>query len=347
LSDTLLDAAAVVRRPDARAVAKALAPYAKPSNPRAVFELAVTLIPFIALWAAMAVLVSGGYWIALALAVPAAGFLVRIFMIQHDCGHGSFFGGARANDWTGRALGVMTMTPYSVWKRIHAIHHAGAGCLDHRGFGEIATLTVEEYAALSAWGRLKYRLYRNPAVLFGIGPAYLFILEQRVPVGLLRRGWKPWLSAMGTNLAIALVAGTVIWFTGLWTFLAIHLPVIAIAASAGVWLFYIQHQFEETTWEWLPEWKRQEAALLGSSHYDLPAPLRWLTGNIGVHHVHHLAASIPFYRLPNVLRDLPELREINRMTLLDSLKTIPLTLWDETRHKMISFREFGRMGAAA
>jgi omega-6 fatty acid desaturase (delta-12 desaturase) len=346
LSDTFISPAAQAGRTDARAVAKALVSYSQPNNTRAILEVAVTLVPFIGLWAATALLLMQGYWIALLLTVPTAGFLVRLFMIQHDCGHGAFFSSARANNWAGRAIGVLTLTPYAIWKRIHALHHAGSGCLDHRGFGEIATLTVEEYRALSPWRRFRYRLYRHPLVLFGVGPAYLFILDHRLPMGMMRKGWQPWASTMGTNVAIVAVAGAAIWLVGFKVFLAIQLPVTILAATAGVWLFFVQHQFEETTWERLPVWKRQEAALHGSSHYDLPEPLRWFTGNIGVHHVHHLCSRIPFYRLSRVLRDHPELRDINRMTLLDSLKTIPLALWDETCHRMISFREYNRLAAA-
>jgi acyl-lipid omega-6 desaturase (Delta-12 desaturase) len=338
--------AAKPARIDARTLARALAKYNNPSNGRGIFEIAVSVLPFAALWALMAVLLANGYWLALALAIPAAGFLVRLFMIQHDCGHGAFFSQSMANDWIGRAIGVLTFTPYSIWKRVHALHHAGSGCLDHRGFGEIATLTVEEYKALSTWGRIKYRMYRNPVVLFGIGPAYLFILEHRLPIGMMRRGWQPWLSTMGTNLAIAAAAAAVIWFVGVKVFLLVQFPIIVLASTAGVWLFFVQHQFEETTWEKLPKWKRQDAALHGSSHYDLPEPLRWFTGNIGVHHVHHLCSRIPFYRLPRVLRDHPELRDVNRMTLFDSLKTIPLALWDETQHRMISFRDYRRSAMA-
>ncbi|GAB4355367.1 MAG: fatty acid desaturase [Oricola sp.] len=347
MPDTDISAATGAAPRDARAWAKSLAAYNTPSNARGVLEFALSFLPFAALWAVMAVALVNGYWFALLLTVPAAGFLVRLFMVQHDCGHGAFFRNSLANDWTGRAVGVLTLTPYGLWKRTHAIHHAGSGCLDHRGFGEIATLTVEEYRALSAWRRLKYRLYRHPLVLFGIGPAYLFIFDHRLPTGMARRGWQPWASTMGTNLALAAVVAALIWLVGLKVFLFIQLPITLLAATAGVWLFFVQHQFEETTWERVPEWKRQEAALHGSSHYDLPQPLRWFTGNIGVHHVHHLSSRIPFYRLGRVLRDHPELRDINRMTLLDSVKTIPLALWDETRHRMISFREYRRVEAAA
>lgn len=332
---------------DARAWAKTLKSYNTPNNPRATLEVAVSIVPFVALWAMAAFLVSNGWWLGLAFTVPAAGFLLRLFMVQHDCGHGAFFGNAHANDWTGRIIGVLTLTPYGLWKRAHAIHHAGSGCLDHRGLGEIATLTVAEYRELPAWQKLRYRLYRNPVVLFGIGPAWLFIVDHRLPMRSLRRGWQPWLSTMGTNAAIAAVVGLLIWLVGWKVFLAVQLPVTLLAATAGVWLFFVQHQFEETSWERLPAWKRQEAALHGSSHYDLPAPLRWFTANIGVHHVHHLSARIPFYRLGRVMRDHPELSNINRMTLVQSLKTVPLALWDETRHRMISFGEYRRTAAAA
>tara|TARA_R110000751_G_scaffold259709_3_gene358993 strand:- start:29868 stop:30902 length:1035 start_codon:yes stop_codon:yes gene_type:complete len=327
-------------RIDARAWAKTLAQYRDPSNGRGIYEIAVSVFPLVALWAITAMLLMQGYWVALILTLPAAAFLVRLFMIQHDCGHGSFFGSSRANNWTGRILGVLTFTPYSVWQRNHALHHAGSGCLDHRGFGDIETLTVDEYAAMSMLDRAKYRIYRHPLVMFGIGPTYLFIFKHRVPMGMMGHGWRPWASAMGTNLAIVLAASVIIWFVGFKIFVAVQLPIILFAATIGVWLFFVQHQFEETSWERLPEWKRQEAALHGSSHYDLPEPLRWFTANIGVHHVHHLCSRIPYYRLPKVLRNHPELRDVNRLTLLESLRVIRLSLWDAKEHRMISFRAF-------
>ena len=205
--------------------------------------------------------------------------------------------------------------------------------------GDIDTLTVCEYLALSRWGRLRYRLYRHPIVMFGIGPAFLFILQHRLPVGLMRRGWQPWLSTMATNAAIAAVIGTLIWFIGIGSFLLVHLPIMLLAASIGVWLFYVQHQFEQTSWDRHEDWTLQAAALHGSSHYDLPGFLRWLTANIGLHHVHHLNSRIPFYRLPRVLRDYPELRDVGRLTLTQSLRCVPLVLWDERRRRLVSFRE--------
>ena len=200
-------------------------------------------------------------------------------------------------------------------------------------------LTVREYRALSYWGRLKYRLYRHPLIMFGLGPAYLFLLQQRLPVGLMRNGWQPWASTMATNLAIALIIAILVWLVGIKAFLLVHLPIMLLAGTAGVWLFYVQHQFERTMWARDGEWRLHDAALRGSSHYDLPAFLRWFTANIGVHHVHHLCSRIPYYRLPEVLREHPELREIGRLTLLESLRCVRLALWDEEQNRLVSFRE--------
>ncbi len=300
-------------------------------------------MPLVALWAlAWAALHFGHWWLSLLLAVPAAGFLVRLFMIQHDCSHGSFFRHRMANDWVGRVIGVVTLTPYDFWRRTHAIHHAGSGHLERRGIGDVDTLTVDEYQSLSFWGRLRYRAYRNPFVLFGIGPAYLFILQYRLPVGLFFDGWRPWLSTMATNAAIAVVAATLIWFIGFWSFLLVQLPIIFLAGSVGVWLFYVQHQFEMTFWAHEGGWSFEEAALHGSSYYDLPQVLRWFTANIGVHHVHHLCSRIPYYRLPQVLHDYRELRGVSRLTLLQSLQSVRLVLWDESRQRLVSFREINR-----
>jgi omega-6 fatty acid desaturase (delta-12 desaturase) len=318
---------------------KILARYRQPNRLRSTVELLITVLPLIALWGLTWVLVEHGYWWGLVLIIPAAGFLVRLFMIQHDCGHGSFFAHRRADDWIGRVIGVLTLTPYDYWRRSHAAHHASAGNLDERGMGDITTLTVAEYRALSRWGKLRYRLYRHPVVMFGIGPAWLFVLQQRLPFGMMRSGIAPWVSTMATNLGIAALAAALMWFGGVVPFLIIHLPIVILAGAAGIWLFYVQHQFEETHWAEGSEWNFQHAALHGSSHYDLPAVLRWFTGNIGIHHVHHLSARVPCYRLPEVLRDYPELRDLGRITLLDSLRCVRLVLWCENRRKLVSFRE--------
>ena len=324
---------------DASAWARILIRYREPNAVRSIVELAITLAPLLAIMVVMWFAMDISYWLCLLLAVPAAGFLVRLFLIQHDCGHGAFFNNRFANDWVGRAIGVLTFTPYDFWRRTHALHHATSGNLDRRGIGDIDTLTVREYLDRSPWGRLKYRLYRNPFVMFGIGPAYLFLVKQRLPLGLPRTGWDLWLSTMGTNAAIAGIAALLMWLIGIVPFLLIQLPVILMAASMGVWLFYVQHQFEGASWDNNENWNTHEASLHGSSHYDLPGVLSWFTANIGVHHVHHLSSRIPYYRLPAVLRDHPELDGIGKLTLLESFRCVRLALWDESCRRLISFRE--------
>ena len=323
-----------------------LARYREPDHVRSLIEIAVTLLPLAALWALSWAAIHYGYsWLSLALAIPAAAFLVRLFMIQHDCGHGAFFRSRRTNDWVGRLIGVLTLTPYDFWRQTHAIHHASSGNLDRRGLGDIDTLTVEEFNALSLLGRLGYRLYRHPAVMFGVGPAYLFLLRHRVPAGLMRAGWGPWLSAMATNFAIAAIVATLIWLIGVGPFFLVHLPISLLAASAGVWLFYVQHQFEETSWNHEADWNLQEAALRGSSYYELPAILRWFTANIGLHHVHHLSSRIPYYRLPRVLRENPVLNDVTRLSLVQSFHCVRLVLWDERGRRLITFRDAQKMAA--
>ena len=332
---------------DARAWARALHPYHVPRAERGIFEILVTALPLAALWTFMWLTLDIGYWATLLLAIPTAGFLVRMFMIQHDCSHGAFFRNKHANEWIGRICGVFTLTPFTFWRRTHAIHHAGSGNLDRRGVGDITTLTVAEYQARSPLGRFLYRLYRNPLVLFVIGPAYMFLLHHRLPVGFMRKGWRPWASTMGTNLTIAGLTVLFIWLIGYKAFLALFLPVVLLAASAGVWLFYVQHQFERTSWDEEEDWSWADAALRGSSYYDLPAVLRWFTANIGIHHVHHLSSRIPFYRLGQVLRDYPELKNVSRINLVQSLKCVRLGLWDETQRKLVTFGEARRALQAA
>ena len=294
------------------------------------------------MWASLGI----GYWLSLLLAIPTAGFLVRLFLIQHDCGHGSFFRVRAVNDWVGRVLGTITLTPYDVWRRSHAIHHASVGHLDRRGIGDIDTLTVEEYLALPLWRRIAYRIYRNPLVMFGFGPAYMFLVRHRLPQGTLRGGMQPWISTLATNAGIALLVVVMMWIVGITSFLLVQLPVTMLAASIGVWLFYVQHQFEDTYWADKSTWSLHEAALHGSSYYDLPGILRWFTADIGVHHVHHLSSGIPYYRLQRVLDDYPELRSVHRITLLDSLACVRLVLWDQDKRRLISFRELRAMQGA-
>jgi omega-6 fatty acid desaturase (delta-12 desaturase) len=319
-------------------LSRTLLRYCEPSMRRAIFEVAITLVPLCLLWAAMWLSLDVGYWLTLILAVPAGGLLVRLFIIQHDCGHGAFFRSRAANTWTGRVLGVLTLTPFEYWKRNHAGHHATSSNLDRRGTGDIDLLTVAEYRAKSWWGRFSYRVYRSAPVMFVIGPAWLFFLQHRLPFHQWRDGWRPWISTMGTNIGIAALVVGMIALVGWAPFLMVHVPIMAIAASMGVWLFYVQHQFEDVAWARTKGWSHHDAAMSGSSHYDLPAPLRWLSGNIGIHHIHHLNSRIPFYRLPKVLRDHPDLKAVGRLTLKDSLKTVPLSLWCEKREKLVSFR---------
>ncbi|MFL6796164.1 MAG: fatty acid desaturase [Xanthobacteraceae bacterium] len=322
----------------ARSWAQTLARYRVPNHARSIVEIVITLGPLVLLWVlAWAAYRFGYWWLTLLITVPTAGFLVRLFMIQHDCSHGAFFRHRQANDWVGRVIGVLTLTPYDFWRRAHAVHHASSGNLDQRGLGDINTLTVSEYLSRSRWGRFCYRLYRHPIVLFGIGPAYLFIVQQRLPVGLLRAGAHSWLSTMATNLAIAVIVALLIWLVGVGPFLVVHLPVTLISGSIGVWLFYVQHQFDPTFWAREKEWNFHEAALIGSSYYDLPGVLRWFTANIGMHHVHHLCSRIPYYRLPMALHAVPELRGVSRLTMLQSFRCVTLALWDERQSRLVSF----------
>jgi omega-6 fatty acid desaturase (delta-12 desaturase) len=315
-----------------------LATYRDPSAARSSFEIAVTLVPFIVIWAVAIFVLQYSYLAAFVLAVINGGFLVRLFCIQHDCGHASFFQNRKLSDWVGRCLGVLTLTPYHVWRRQHAIHHSASGNLDQRGIGDVTTLTVAEYLALSRFGRLKYRIYRSPFVLFLIGPAFIFLVQNRIPYGLMKSGASFWVSAMGTNAA--LIAGVValVWLGGWAPLFLVVLPTWIVAASIGVWLFYVQHQFEDTHWAKGEEWQLHHAALEGSSHYVLPAPLQWMSANIGIHHVHHLYSRIPFYRLTEVIKDHPVLAESQRMTLLESFANARLHLWDEGQKKLLSFR---------
>ena len=326
---------------DPRQLLRDLSQYREADTLRSLFELAVTIVPFLTLWGAMAVLLNAGHMLALALALPGGVFLLRLFLIQHDCGHGSFFPRRAANDYVGRLLGILTLTPYEYWRRSHAAHHAGTSNLDARGLGDLDTLTVAEFKQRGYVARQLYRLYRHPLVLFGIGPAYVFLLKHRLPTGMARQGWSPWISTMGTNAAIAIAAVTLSWLVGWQNFLIVHTPVVLVAATLGVWLFYVQHQFEHTVWEQKQRWSFHEAALFGSSHYVLPPALRWLSANVGIHHVHHLASRIPFYRLHEAMRDLPVLRSIGQVSIAESFSSVRLVLWDEGERRLVSFKEAG------
>ncbi|MFD1507869.1 fatty acid desaturase [Lacimonas salitolerans] len=322
---------------DAKDWVAILSQYREPSRWRSAWELCVTAVPFVALWALAWWSLDVSYALAAGFAVLNAAFLVRLFMIQHDCGHAAFFRSRVLSDWTGRAIGVLTLTPYDVWRRMHAAHHATTGNLERRGMGDVLTLTVDEFNSLSRFGRLKYRLYRHPLVMFGLGPFYLFFVQNRLPFGLMRSGARYWVSAMGTNVAVAALLVGIGYFGGVGALLLVFLPTMIVAASIGVWLFYVQHQFEETHWDHDEDWQLHDAALHGSSHYVLPGVLRWFSANIGVHHVHHLQSRVPFYRLPEILRDHPQLAQAQRLTLRESLSCVGKQLWDEKSRRLVSF----------
>jgi omega-6 fatty acid desaturase (delta-12 desaturase) len=318
-----------------------IAPFAAPVLRRSVFQLVNTAIPLAGLWIAMAALVDHAYWAVLLLSIPAAALVVRMFMIQHDCGHRSFFRSARLNDWVGNLIGVLTLTPHGYWRQAHNEHHATAGNLDKRGIGDVTTLTVREYLELSWVRRLAYRLYRHPVVLLGIGPVYVFVLKFRLPLDLLLRKarGRHWmvLNVMLTNLAIAgLFIGIGFWL-GFVELVMLHAPVILLSSAAGVWLFYIQHQYEEVYWRRGADWNFHEAAIEGSSFYELPQPLRWLTADIGIHHIHHLSSRIPNYRLKDCMKHLPELPGVTRLTLKDNIRCLRLALYDEAAGCMVRF----------
>ena len=322
-----------------------LAKYREPIFSRSIFELAVTLAPFVAIWALAWWTLSISPWLAMALALANASFLVRLFMIQHDCGHGAFFKDRRLGDWLGRFLGVLTLTPYDVWRKSHSIHHATTGNLDKRGVGDLPILTVREYREKKWIGRAMYRLVRNPIFLFGVVPFYMFFLQHRLPVGLMRSGWQYWFSAMATNVAIGAALGAIGWLGGWEVLLFVFLPTMLLAAITGMWLFYVQHQFEDTLWDHEEDWNVHDAAFNGSSHYDLPVILRWITANIGVHHVHHLACRIPFYRLGEVVRDHDILAQSRRLTLWESFRCARLHLWHEKSRKLVSFSDSRTLAA--
>ena len=324
-----------------------LQPYWGADTGRSVVQLLTSAVPFFVLWYAMLRSLEVGYWLTLLLALPTAGFMMRLFMIQHDCGHGSFFRSRAARDWVGFCIGVLVLIPYHYWRKTHAYHHAHSGDLDFRGFGDIETKTVREYRAMSKKRRLAYRMYRHPLVLFGVGPAFHFIVKHRYPWDIPRDWKQAWASIWGTNAALAFIVVVMGLTVGWGRFLAVQAPITLMAASLGVWLFYVQHQFEDTYWHRHQDWDFFDAALEGSSYLVLPRPLQWMTANIGLHHVHHLSSRIPNYRLEECMEANPELQRATRLTLRDSFRLIRLTLWDEEREQLVGFRELRRMERTA
>jgi len=314
---------------------EAVAGYRRPVPVASLWQLANTLIPYLGLWALMLWSLQGSYWITLALAVPAAGFLVRVFIIFHDCGHGSFFRSRRANATVEFITGLLTFTPFRQWSHDHAVHHAAAGDLDRRGTGDVWTLTVKEYLEGPLWKRIAYRLSRNPLVLLGLGPLYIFIIQYRFPSP--GAGKRERRGVHLTNLALLGLLVAVSLTIGIRAYLLVMAPVWILASMAGIWLFYVQHQFENTIWRRGAGWDFVEAGLRGSSYYRLPKLLQWFTGNIGFHHIHHLSPLIPNYRLERCHRENAVFRDVQPLTLASSMKSLKLHLWDEEGGKLVGY----------
>ena len=324
----------------ARKLAAHCAAYRGASISDAVWQVGTTAAAFIALVAVMLYTIEFSYPLTLLFCLPAAGLLIRFFIIQHDCGHGSFLPSRAANDILGRLVSVLTLTPYGLWRREHNVHHAASGNLDRRGIGDITTLTVSEYAALPVMGRIKYRIYRHPAFLFGVGLPLYFLVLQRLPWFHPHPARQTWGSIMRLNAGLVAFYAPLMWMFGWANILMLAIPILILSSAIGGWLFFIQHQFEDTHWESGPDWDFQVAAIHGSSYYVLPPVLQWFTGNIGLHHIHHLCSMIPNYKLQACLDASPELQAMNRVTLWQSIMCARLALWDDANRRLIGFREF-------
>lgn len=316
---------------------KIVARFQEPSTPRALWQIVNTFGPYVVLWYLMYLSLAVSWWITVPLAVLAGAFLVRAFIIFHDCGHGSFFKSRAANDVCGFLSGILTFTPYYHWRWEHSLHHATSGDLDRRGTGDVWTLTVQEYLESSRGKRFAYRLARNPIVLFVLAPIFLFLIKHRVPKANANRRER--YSVYWMNLAILGVAVALSAVFGIKAYVLIQLTALMVAGSAGVWLFYVQHQFEGVYWERRDEWDYAAAALQGSSFYKLPRVLQWFSGNIGFHHIHHLSPRIPNYNLEKCHQADPLFQTVKPVTLLSSFKALTFRLWDEQRRKLISYRD--------
>ena len=326
-------------RPEGAFWRETLAPYAQPRLGRSLLDLATSVLPYLALSVAMYLALGVSYLLVLALAIPTSGFLVRTFILFHDCSHGSFLASRKANLWLGTALGLLVYSPFLRWRHDHAVHHATSGDLDRRGGGDVRTLTVSEYLALPSRARLGYRLFRNPLIMFGLGPIAALLVGPR----LVSRSARPRMrrSVIGTNIALAALVGALCWLIGWRDYLLVQAPTVLLAGSAGIWLFYVQHQFDDAYWESGESWSYADAALRGSSHLKLPKLLQFFSGNIGLHHVHHLSARIPNYNLQRAHDENPIFHEVPTLSLRDGLRAVRLKLWDEERGQMVTFGEAG------
>jgi acyl-lipid omega-6 desaturase (Delta-12 desaturase) len=318
----------------------ALAPYERPHLGRGMADLATSVVPYAALSVLMYVALDFSYLLVLALAIPTAGFLVRTFIVFHDCAHGSFLPCRRANALLGAGLGVLVFESFANWRHNHAVHHATAGDLDRRGVGDVHTLTVAEYQASARRRRVGYRLFRNPLVMFGLGPIYGMVLHPR----LVPRSARPRIrrSVIATNLALVALVGTLCLLLGWREYLLVQGPITLLAGAAGVWLFYVQHQFEDTYWQSAGDWSYADAALRGSSHLKLPKVLQFFTGNIGLHHVHHLSTRVPNYNLQRAHDENPVFHDVPTLSLWDGLRAVRLKLWDEDRGRLVTFADARR-----
>ncbi|ULO05319.1 fatty acid desaturase [Paenibacillus sp. 19GGS1-52] len=316
---------------------KSVAPYEKYDRKKSIFQLINTLGPLVLLWYASYLSLSVSYWLTLVFAIATSGFVIRTFIICHDCTHGSFFKSRKANDIIGTITGIVALVPYRQWKLSHSIHHASSGNLDKRGIGDIWIMTVDEYAAASNWKRLYYRIYRNPLVIFGLGPIVIFLIQYRFNIKGARR--KERMNTYLINVSLVVIYGSLILAIGWQAFLLVQVPIIFVSGCLGIWLFYVQHQFEDTFFEKEEEWSYVSAAVEGSSYYKLPKILQWITGNIGFHHVHHLSPKVPNYNLELAHNATPPLHQATTITIASSLKAINFRLWDEENKEFISFRE--------
>jgi omega-6 fatty acid desaturase (delta-12 desaturase) len=315
----------------------ALAPYARPRLGRTLVDLATSVVPYVGLTVVGYLLLEVSYLLVLAIAVPAAGCLLRTYILFHDCTHGSLMPSKRANTWLGVALGLVVFSPFVSWKHNHAVHHATAGDLDRRGVGDVATLTVAEYRALSRGRRLGYRLFRSPLVMFTVGPIWSMLIGPR----LFSKSMRPRIrrSIIATNLALVVIVGGLCALVGWQEYLLVQGPAILLAGSAGVWLFYVQHQFEDVYWEDSERWTYADAALRGSSHLVLPKILQFFSGNIGLHHVHHLSARIPNYNLQRAHDENPIFHDVPTISMRDGLRAVRLKLWDEEQRRLVTWAE--------